>query len=126
MMASAVLLGLGILDNRLAWVVVCFTLAMGALGACEAPFWVTGVELGGRRGGLSAAVLNAGGNVGGMLGPLLTPVISKFFGWQASLGVAGVVCAIGAALWWWIHPAARRTAADPAPATVVEGADQFP
>ncbi|MGE5191299.1 MAG: MFS transporter [Deltaproteobacteria bacterium] len=110
MIASAVLLGAGILGGRPGWVVTCFALAMGALGVSEAPFWVTGIELGSRRGGLSAAILNTGGNAGGILAPVITPLFSKYFGWQAGLGLAGVLCIFGAALWWWIDPNERQPA----------------
>ena len=51
MLASALFLALGVLEDRPIWIVGCFTLAMGALGASESPFWVAGVALGGRRGG---------------------------------------------------------------------------
>lgn len=104
MIASAVLLVMGIVWSEPAWVVTCFALAMAALGSSEASFWVTGIELGRHRGGLSAAFLNTGGNAGGILAPVITPLFSKYFGWQAGLGLASVLCIIGAALWWWINP----------------------
>lgn len=104
MIASAVLLGMGILGSQPVWVVSCFALAMGALGASESAFWVTGIELGRKRGGLSAAILNTGGNAGGIMAPVITPLFSQYFGWQAGLGLASVLCILGAALWWWIDP----------------------
>ncbi|APW58825.1 MFS transporter [Paludisphaera borealis] len=104
MLASAILLAMGVLGDRPVWVVACFTLAMGALGASESPFWVTSVELGGRRGGLSAAILNTGGNLGGMLAPVVTPLFSGYFGWKAGLGLASALCVVGAGLWLWIDP----------------------
>lgn len=104
MVASALLLGIGILGGPPGWVVTCFALAMGALGASEASFWVTGVEVGGKRGGLSAALLNTGGNAGGILAPVITPLFSERFGWQAGLGVASILCLLGAILWRWIDP----------------------
>ncbi len=104
LIGSAVLLCMGILGTEPAWVVTCFALAMGVLGASESSFWVTGIELGRKRGGLSAAILNAGGNAGGILAPVITPLFSKHFGWQAGLGVASVLCIFGALLWWWIDP----------------------
>lgn len=104
MLASAVLLALGLLGDTPIWVVGCFTLAMGALGASESPFWVMSVELGRRRGGLSAAILNTGGNLGGMLAPVVTPLFSDYFGWKAGLLLASALCLVGAALWLWIDP----------------------
>lgn len=107
MLASSVLLVAGILEGQPVWAVVtCFSLAMGTLGASEAPFWVTGVQLGGRRGGLSGAFLNTIGNAGGILAPIVTPLFSNYFGWQAGLGLASGVCLIGAVLWLWIDPEA--------------------
>jgi sugar phosphate permease len=118
MAASAVLLVLGILRPEPVWVVTCFTLALGALGTSEAPFWVTGIELGRQRGGLSASILNAGGNVGGILAPVITPLFSSYFGWRAGLCLASALCLFGAVLWWWVDqddhrdsPTPRRTGA---------------
>src|SRR5262249_18397200 len=104
MIASAALLGMGIVGSRPGWVLTCFTLALGMLGACAASFWVTGIDVGRRRGGLSGAIANDGGNVGGILAPVLTPVFSSYFGWQAGLGVASLLCVLGAGMWWWIDP----------------------
>jgi sugar phosphate permease len=111
MFASAILLAMGIASDNATWAVSCITLAMGALGASESSFWVTGVELGGKRGGLSAAILNTGGNAGGIPAPYLTPLISKWVdsqelgigGWQVSMGVASALCFMGAGLWFFIR-----------------------
>jgi MFS family permease len=113
MLASAVFLALGLLGDRPLWVLACFTLAMGALGASESSFWVTGVELGRRRGGLSASIVNTGGNLGGMLAPVVTPLFSDYFGWKAGLGLASALCVVGAALWLWIDPEEGNEAALP-------------
>ncbi|MSR57394.1 MAG: MFS transporter [Planctomycetaceae bacterium] len=104
MIASALLLIMGIFGSQPVWVVTCFALAMYALGASEASFWLTGIELGRERGGLSAAILNAGGNAGGIPAPYITPLFSEYFGWQYGLGLASVLCLFGAVLWWWIDP----------------------
>lgn len=86
-------------------VVGCFALAMGILGMCEGPFWTTAVELGGRRGGLSAAILNTGGNIGGMLSPFTTPLIARYFNnFQVGIELACLFSLIGAILWCWIKP----------------------
>lgn len=105
MVCSGALLLLGISGLPAVGVVTCFALAMGALGASEASFWVTGIELGGSRGGLSAAVLNTVGNAGGLLAPVVTPLFSVYFGWQTGLAIASVICSVGAVCWIWIDPA---------------------
>jgi dipeptide/tripeptide permease len=102
MIASAILLMVGISMSIPAFVVTCFALAMGALGASESSFWTTGVALGRRQGGLSGAFLNAGGNAGGIPAPYLTPLIAAAFGWQSGLAVAGLLCIAGSLLWLWI------------------------
>ncbi len=102
LLACAVLLLLGIASTNKIWVLCCFGLAMGALGVCEAPFWVTAVEFGGRLGGLSGAFLNTIGNVGGILVPVITPLVGKYFGWQAALGLASTAAVVGAVIWLWI------------------------
>jgi MFS family permease len=104
MTASASLLLLGISASEPFWIVTWLSLALGVLGAAEGPFWVTAVEVGGRRGGLSAGIFNMGGNAGGALAPVVTPWISDVlgFGWQNGIAVSSGVCLLGAALWYWI------------------------
>jgi len=112
MTACALLLVLGLLSAKPWWVVPCFTLSMGALGMCEGTFWTTAIELGGRRGGTSAAIFNTGGNAGGLLAPVVTPLFSAYFSWQAGIGLASLVCLVGAVLWLWIDPAERTRAGE--------------
>jgi MFS family permease len=107
LLASAIAVIVGLVVPNPAVIAVCFAVAMAAVGASEASFWTGAVEMGGRRGGSAAAVLNTGGNAGGLLAPVLTPLISELFGWQAGLGMACVVSLIAAALWWGVDPAAR-------------------
>lgn len=104
MMGSAALLGAGVLCREPAWIVVFFSLALASLGACEGAFWTTAIELGGARSGVSAAIVNTGGNAGGALAPWLTPLVSHHFGWPTGLGLACVVCFLGAVNWFWIDP----------------------
>src|SRR6185436_18701630 len=62
MVFSAVLLWCALWAPGKFWMVACFTLSLGALGLSEGSFWLTAVELGGRKGGTAAAIMNTGGN----------------------------------------------------------------
>jgi ACS family glucarate transporter-like MFS transporter len=107
LVAGAGFLGLGLLAREPVWVVVWFGLALGAMGAYEAPAWTTAIELGGRRGGTSAGIVNTGGNFGGLLSPIVTPWVSGHFGWQWGIGLGGGVCLLGVVCWLGIDPADR-------------------
>ena len=107
MLASAALLGFGVLAREPVWIVAWFALAHAAIGASEGPFWATAVDIGGGKGGTAAAVCNTGGNVGGMLAPMMTPWVSDHFGWPWGIGLGGVICFLGALCWCWIDPAPR-------------------
>ena len=80
---------------------------MAAAGTSEGAFWTLAVEIGGKRGGLAAAILNTGGNAGGLIAPVLMPYLSDWFGWQAGFGVAGACCFLAAVCWIWIDPQER-------------------
>ena len=107
MIASALLLGLGVAAREPVWIVAWFTLALGAIGASEGPFWATAVEIGERNGGTAAAICNTGGNAGGMLAPVVTPWVSGHLGWPWGIALGGLVCLLGALCWWGIDPRAR-------------------
>jgi MFS family permease len=107
MIAGAVFTVLGLVADEPIWSEFCFALAMAAVGAAEGPFWVTAIELGGRRGGSSAAIFNTGGNIGGLLAPVVTPIIGEYATWQGGIGLACAFCMAGAILWAWIDPAER-------------------
>ena len=104
MITGAVLLGLGLIVKDPMWIVAWFSLALGAVGACEGSFWSTAVELGGSRGGTAAAIVNTGGNGGGLLAPVVTPWVSQYFHWQLGISLGGIVCFLGALCWLWIDP----------------------
>ena len=89
--------------ERPAWIVTWFALALGAVGMSEGPFWATAIELGGRRGGSSAALFNTGGNAGGMLAPVVTPWIGQLYGWGYAVGLGAVICLVGVVLWLGIE-----------------------
>ncbi len=110
LVGSALVLILGLMTTHPELTLVCFVGAMGALGLCEGPFWTTAVEMGGRRGGTTAALMNTGGNAGGLLSPVLAPQLSHYFGWQVGMGLAGVVAVGGALLWLGIDPHERLAA----------------
>jgi MFS family permease len=99
MSAGSALLVLGVLARDPAWIVGWFALALGAVEMAEGPFCATAIELGGRRGGSSAALFNTGGNAGGMLAPVVTPWVGLHFGWGAAVGLGAIVCLAGVLLW---------------------------
>jgi len=110
MLASAACLLAGLGAARTPWVVSWFTAALGFLGLCESAFWVTAIELGGsggKRAGMSAAIMNTGGNGIGLLAPMLTPLISRRFGWGGGLCVGALVAVAGAMCWLGIRPRQR-------------------
>jgi len=103
MLSGAGLLILGVSARDPAWIVTWFALALGAVGTAEGAFWVTAIELGGRRGGSSAALLNTGGNAGGMLAPVLTPWIGQLYGWGYAVGLGALICLLGVLFWLGIE-----------------------
>ena len=86
-------------------VVAWFCLALGVLGMSEGVFWTTVTDLGGRTGGLAAAFLNTWGNATGAIAPWLTALIMQRYGWDAAIGFACLLCALGGLLWLAFNPA---------------------
>jgi ACS family glucarate transporter-like MFS transporter len=107
MTLGALLLFVGLVPKEPGWIVAWFALAMGAVGTAEGSFWASAVEIGGRRGGSAAGIMNTGGNVGGLLAPILTPFVSDKFGWPCGIGLGSFICLFGVALWFWIDPRQR-------------------
>jgi MFS family permease len=113
MVASGAVFELGLLGTSLQSTMAAFVVSAALLGACEASFWTTVVELGGPFGGTAAGLMNTGGNLGGAISPSLTPLLSTFFaerygddsGWRLSLAVAGAIAVVGGTLWWGVSPA---------------------
>ena len=118
MIMSAALLGLGLITKEPAAMVFWFALSLGAVGAAEGPFWLTAVELGGRRGGIAAAIVNTGGNGIGLLAPLFTPMISESLGWKWGISIGGLVCILGGLCWWPIR--IKQQAAPPAQPAITQ------
>ena len=110
MVLSALFLFAGLAARDPIWIVILFGFAMFALGASESSFWQAAIELGGRRGGMAAAIVNTGGNGIGLLAPLLTPVISAYVGWKWGIAIGGFVGILGALCWCGIDP--TRTASN--------------
>ena len=104
MTASSCLVLVGIHSTEQLATVSWLILSMGVLGLAEGPFWVTAVEVGGPRGGLSASIFNTGGNAGGFLAPVITPWLSDTLqlGWQIGISAGSLVCLLGGILWYWI------------------------
>jgi MFS family permease len=92
----------GLARTSVAEILLCFAVAMAAIGACEGPFWTAAIRIGSARGGTAAAILNTGGNAVGLLAPVVTPALAEYFGWQVGLALASIVCVLGAALWWGV------------------------
>jgi ACS family glucarate transporter-like MFS transporter len=103
MLASAVLLAVATQARGQVAVVTLFFLAHAAIGLCEAPTWVAGLEIGGKCCGTSGAIVNTGGNLGGLLAPVVTVYVAEHYGWGAGFFVASLVCLIGVVLWLGIR-----------------------
>jgi ACS family D-galactonate transporter-like MFS transporter len=116
MAVSSGLLVLGIVAHDRAWIVLWFTLSLGVLGLCEASFWTIVVQIGGRKGGTSAAIMNTGGNGIGLLAPMITPFVAARFGWLSGIGLGAVIGLLGALCWFGIKESEDQEATDsPAP-----------
>jgi MFS transporter, ACS family, D-galactonate transporter len=108
MLVSSLLLVLGIFSTERFWIVTCFTASLGVLGLCESAFWTVAVNIGGARGGTSAAIMNTGGNGIGLLAPMVTPWLASQLGWQWGIGVGALIGILGALCWYGIKlPAAN-------------------
>ena len=112
MFASGGVFELGLLASKPQVTLAAFVLAAAFLGACEAAFWTTAVELGGPYGGTAAGLMNTGGNAGGTLSPTLTPLLGGLAAqhlWRRRrLATQPCRCrnhrVRRGALWWIIHP----------------------
>ncbi len=103
MLFGAILLIVGVMATEPAWIVMWFALALGVVGTTEGAFWVTAIEIGGRRRGSSAAIFNTGGNAGGMLAPVMTPWIGQRYGWGYALALGALICLVGVFFWLGIR-----------------------
>lgn len=110
MLSSAVLLFAAANAEGQTAVVALFFLAHAAIGLCEAPTWVAGLEIGRAHCGTSGAIVNTGGNLGGLLAPVVTIHVAQQYGWNAGFLVASLACLLGVGLWLGIrleHPSSR-------------------
>ncbi len=104
MAAGAIFLVFGVLTREPRLMVTWFSLALGAVGASEGPYWATAVERGGRWGGRSAALMNTGGNAGGILAPIVTPWVGEHYGWPWAVALGSLVCVVGVGTWLGVTP----------------------
>jgi ACS family D-galactonate transporter-like MFS transporter len=112
MVLSAVFAWCGIAAREPSQVILFFSLALGSLGLCEGVFWTTAPALEPAQGGLACAFLNTIGNAGGILAPTITPWIGVRYGWPVAIGMACLVCALGAVLWVFIDAGRAETSRD--------------
>lgn len=116
MSACATFLWLGTAVSGGPAIVTCFSLALVGVGISEAAAWATAIDLGGERGGTSAAIVNTGGNGLGLVSPVVTPWVSallahhmeKAAAWSWGVRLGCVICALGAVFWFWIDAGERR------------------
>jgi ACS family glucarate transporter-like MFS transporter len=117
MIGCCAMLMLATLVHSSVGVVACFALSLAFIALTEAPAWATAIDLGGRQAATSAAIANTGGNAGGTLSPTVTPWVSALLvshygvttqeGWVWGIRFAGLVCFVGAVLWFWIDASER-------------------
>jgi MFS transporter, ACS family, D-galactonate transporter len=116
MALAAALLAAGALAGHLPTKVALLSLALGAIGATEGPFWTAAVKLGGPLGATTGGFVNTGGNLLGTLAPYFTPLIAGWvnrsawghgdadplLGWTVALIAGSVVTIAGAAFWFGV------------------------
>jgi len=84
----------------------------GALYISQSTFWSVTADIAGESAGAVSGVMNMGAQIGSTVTATLTPMIAAHFGWEASFGVAGFLCATGALAWLWVDPNQKLTLAD--------------
>jgi ACS family glucarate transporter-like MFS transporter len=81
----------------------------GALYISQSTFWSVTADIAGESAGAVSGVMNMGAQSGSTVTATLTPLIASRFGWEASFGVAGFLCATGALAWLWVDPNRKLT-----------------
>ena len=81
----------------------------GALYISQSTFWSVTADIAGESAGAVSGVMNMGAQIGSTVTATLTPLIASRFGWEASFGVAGFLCATGALAWLWVDPNRKLT-----------------
>jgi ACS family glucarate transporter-like MFS transporter len=76
----------------------------GALYLSQSSFWSATADVGGHYAGSVSGIMNMGNQIGGAITASLTPLIANRFGWNASFGVAAVLCVLGAIAWLLVDP----------------------
>lgn len=101
--------GLAVPPEVFSRVVFLISLALACEGMCEAIYWTSATEIGGKFRGFACGFLNTGGNVGGFISPVLTPYLAERIGWTAAIGIACAICALGGMMWLGIRTTPNRT-----------------
>jgi len=89
-------------EPRLA--ILLLSLGAGFLYFTVGAFWASTIDFSPRHAGTLSGIMNTGANIGGTISPTLTPWLAEQFGWNASLGFAALVAALGGMLWLLIKP----------------------
>jgi ACS family glucarate transporter-like MFS transporter len=103
--SGLIVVAMRVTDARLASIVLAG--GTGALYLSTSCFWSVTADIAGPSAGSVSGVMNMGNQLGGALTASLTPVLAQFFGWPSSFLVAGALCLVGAAAWFFVDP--RRT-----------------
>ncbi len=114
MVASALLLYLGVNANGDVLIVFLLAMALGCAAASEAPFWTSAADAGGKDAGAATGMMNGIGNAGGLIAPVLTPYLAERAGWSAGLYFASGVVLVGAAIWIFFRGQQRLPLAETA------------
>ena len=97
-----ILAGTGADDPHVA--ILLLSLGAGFLYFTVGAFWASTIDLTPRHAGTLSGIMNTGANIGGTISPTLTPWLAEQFGWDASLGFAACVAALGGVLWLLVKP----------------------
>jgi MFS transporter, ACS family, glucarate transporter len=97
-----ILAGTGADDPHVA--ILLLSLGAGFLYFTVGAFWASTIDLTPRHAGTLSGIMNTGANIGGTISPTLTPWLAEQFGWNASLGFAACVAALGGVLWLLVRP----------------------
>jgi ACS family glucarate transporter-like MFS transporter len=107
MILAAIFIALGSHAQNVSLASLILAGGAGALYLSQSSFFSASADIGGVFAGSISGMMNMGNQIGGAITASLTPLIAGRFGWNASFGVAAVLCVVGAAFWLTIDP--KRT-----------------